>query len=259
MTELNIKKIVEDLIDTFVHAGTVSLELREKGLIKKTKSDNTPVSNGDLEVNNLITQKIKEITPNIPIISEETPDNKSLKNLEDFWLIDPIDGTYDYINDLEEFTINAGLIINRIPVAGIIYAPSQKRMFYSYGQNFAFEISNGKTKNLDCSKNFDKNEIKFVSYSKKIKPEIEIIHQKLNVKKYVRMKSSLKFCVIAAGEFDGYVAEPRACEWDIAAGHAILKHAGGSVTDFDGKEIVYGKKDFKNPSLILKSKNIING
>ena len=259
MTELNIKKIVEDLIDTFYHAGTVSLELREKGLINKTKSDNTPVSNGDLEVNKLVTQKIKEITPNIPVISEETPDNKSLKNLKDFWLIDPIDGTYDYINDLEEFTINAGLIINSIPVAGIIYAPSKKRMFYSYGLNFAFEISNGKIKNLDCSKDFDKNKIKFVSYSKKIKPEIEIIHRKLNVKKFVKMKSSLKFCVIAAGEFDGYVAEPRACEWDIAAGHAILKHAGGSVTDFDGKEIVYGKKDFKNPSLILKSKSIING
>jgi len=71
------------------------------------------------------------------------------------------------------------------------------------------------------------------------------------------MKSSLKFCVIAAGEFDGYVAEPRACEWDIAAGHAILKHAGGSVTDFDKNRILYGKKDFKNPSLILKSKSIL--
>ena len=71
------------------------------------------------------------------------------------------------------------------------------------------------------------------------------------------MKSSLKFCVIAAGEYDGYVAEPRACEWDIAAGHAILKHAGGVVTDFDNKEIKYGKRDFKNTSLILKSKNIL--
>ena len=70
------------------------------------------------------------------------------------------------------------------------------------------------------------------------------------------MKSSLKFCVIAAGEYDGYVAEPRASEWDIAAGHAILKHSGGSVTDFKGQEIFYGKKNFKNPSLILKSKNI---
>ena len=69
------------------------------------------MSNGDLEVNKIITQKIKEITPNLPIISEETSDNKSIENLKNFWLVDPIDGTYDYINDLEEFTINAGLII----------------------------------------------------------------------------------------------------------------------------------------------------
>jgi 3'(2'), 5'-bisphosphate nucleotidase len=257
MTELNIKKTVEELIDTFLYAGKVSLDLRDKGLIKKIKSDNTPVSNGDLEVNKIITQKLKEITPHLPIISEETSDNKSLNDLKDFWLVDPIDGTYDYINNLEEFTINAGLIINKNPAAGLIYAPSKKRMFYSYGENSAFEIVNGKTVELNCSKNFDKNEIKFVSYSNKIKPEIENIHKKFNVKKYVRMKSSLKFCVIAAGEYDGYVAEPRACEWDIAAGHAILKHAGGIVTDFENKEIKYGKKDFKNPSLILKSKNIL--
>ena len=257
MTELNIKKIVEELIDTFFHAGKVSLDLRDKGLTKKIKSDNTPVSNGDMEVNKIITQKLKEITPHLPIISEETSDNKSLNDLKDFWLIDPIDGTYDYINNLEEFTINAGLIINKNPAAGLIYAPSKKRMFYSYGENSAFEIVNGKTVKLNCSKNFDKNEIKFVSYSNKIKPEIEKIHKKFNVKKYQRMKSSLKFCVIAAGEYDGYVAEPRACEWDIAAGHAILKHAGGTVTDFQNKEIKYGKKDFKNSSLILKSKNIL--
>ena len=257
MTELNIKKTVEEIIDTFLYAGKVSLDLRDKGLIKKIKSDNTPVSNGDLEVNKIITQKLKEITPHLPIISEETSDNKSLNDLKDFWLVDPIDGTYDYINNLEEFTINAGLIINKNPAAGLIYAPSKKRMFYSYGENSAFEIVNGKTVELNCSKNFDKNEIKFVSYSNKIKPEIEKIHKKFNVKKYVRMKSSLKFCVIAAGEYDGYVAEPRACEWDIAAGHAILKHAGGIVTDFENKEIKYGKKNFKNPSLILRSKNIL--
>ena len=240
-----------------MYAGKISLELREKGLTKEIKSDNTPVSNGDLEVNKIISEKIIALTPNIPIISEETSDNKSTTNLKDFWLIDPIDGTYDYINDLEEFTINAGLIINKEPVAGLIYAPAKKRMFYSYGQGFAFELIDGKSIKLECSKNFNKNKIKFVSYSKNIKPEIEKIHKKLNVKNYVRMKSSLKFCVIASGEYEGYVAEPRACEWDIAAGHAILKHAGGNVTDFDGNKILYGKKNFKNPSLILKSKNIL--
>ena len=257
MNKFDTKKIVEDLIDTFLHAGKISLELREKGLIKEIKSDNTPVSNGDIEVNKIITDKIKEVTPELPIVSEETSDNKSEKNLKDFWLIDPIDGTYDYINNLEEFTINAGLIINNQPAAGLIYAPSKKRMFYSYEQDSSYELTNNKTIKLDCSKNFDKKDIKFVVYSNNIKPEIKKIHEQLNVKKYVKMKSSLKFCVIAAGEYDGYVADPRAYEWDIAAGHAILKHAGGKVTDLNGNEIKYGKKDFRNPGLILKSKNIL--
>ena len=257
MTKINLKKIVESLIDIFLHAGKISLELRAKGLTKKIKSDNTPVSNGDIEVNNLITEKIIELTPDIPIVSEETSDNKSTDDLKDFWLIDPIDGTYDYINNRDEFTINAGLIINNKPVAGLIYAPAKKRMFFSYGENQSFELIDGKHIKLDCSRDFQKNNIKFVSYSNKIKPEIDKIHKKLNVKSFVRMKSSLKFCVIASGEYDGYVAEPRACEWDIAAGHAILAHAGGKVTDFNGNEIFYGKKDFKNSSLILKNKNIL--
>ena len=256
MKEINIKEIVESLIETFLGAGNVSLDLRDKGLIKQIKSDNTPVSNGDLEVDKIITQKISKLTPKIPIVSEETSENKTIKNLENFWLIDPIDGTYDYINNLDEFTINAGLIIDRRPVAGLICAPAKNRMFYSYGDDLSFELISGKPNKLDNSKDFNKDEIKFVSYSNKIKPEINEIYKKLNVKKYVRMKSSLKFCVIAAGEYDGYVAEPRASEWDIAAGHAILKNSGGSVTDFNGQEIFYGKKDFKNPSLILKSKNI---
>ena len=256
MTKIDTKSIAESLIDTFLKAGEISLELRKKGLIKKIKSDNTPVSNGDLKVNEILIKKISQLTPNVPIVSEETSENKSSKSLDDFWLIDPIDGTYDYINNLDEFTINAALIINKKPEVGLIYAPAKKRMFYSHGTNFAFELINGKPIKLDTSKNFNKNEIKFVSYSNKIKPEIAKFHKQFNVKKIVRMKSSLKFCVIAAGEFDGYVAEPRAFEWDIAAGHAILKHAGGVITDFNEKEILYGKENFKNTSLILKNKNI---
>ena len=256
MTEINIKNLVKSLVDTFLKAGEVSIELRKKGLIKHIKSDNTPVSNGDLEVNKIIIKKLYELTPSIPIISEETSDNKSNNNLKNFWLVDPIDGTYDYINNLDEFTINAGLIFDKQPVAGLIYAPAKKRMFYSYGKEQAYELENGEEIKLNGNRKYDNDKIKFVSYSNKIKPEIQKIFDKLNVTEFKRMKSSLKFCVIAAGEYDGYVAEPRACEWDIAAGHAILKHAGGIVTDFQNKEIKYGKKDFKNPSLILKSKNL---
>ena len=255
---MNIKIIVESLIDTFLSAGELSLSLRDKGLTKEIKSDNTPVSNGDLEVNTFITKKLSKVTPDIPIISEETTDNKNNVKLKDFWLVDPIDGTYDYINNLEEFTINAGLIINNKPAAGLIYAPAKKRMFYSYGKGNAYELTNGKTTNLS-KKEIKTRPIKFISYSNKIKPEIQKVYQKIGVVENIKMKSSLKFCVVAAGDYDGYVAEPRAYEWDIAAGQAILEHSGGTITDFNGNEILYGKKDLKNPSLILKSRNILNG
>ena len=254
---MEIKKIIENLIDTFLSAGELSIDLRKKGLKKEIKSDNTPVSNGDLEVNKFITQKISEITPDIPIISEETSDNKDNAELKNFWLVDPIDGTYDYINNLEEFTINAGLIINNKPAAGLIYAPAKKRMFYSYGDGNAFELSDDKTINLSTKRTKNNKLIKFISYSNKIKPEIQKIYEDIGVKENIKMKSSLKFCVIATGEYDLYVAEPRACEWDIAAGHAILKNAGGIITDFENKEILYGKKDFKNPSLILKRSSLL--
>ena len=254
---MDLQKIIENLVDAFLSAGDLSLQLRDKGLSKEIKSDNTPVSNGDIEVNNFISSQISKVTPDIPIISEETSENKDNSKLKNFWLVDPIDGTYDYINNLEEFTINAGLIINNKPVAGLINAPAKKRMFYSYGKGKSFEFTNNKRINLSELPSKRTKPLNFISYSNKIKPEIQKIYDELGVKKHTRMKSSLKFCVVATGEYDGYVAEPRAFEWDIAAGHAILEASGGTITDFDGNEILYGKKDLKNPSIILKSKNIL--
>ena len=251
------ERIVNSLIDAFILSGNVSLDLRNKGLKKKIKSDNTPVTNGDIEVNNLLIKKISNLTPNIKIVSEENLTNKENKNLKDFWLIDPIDGTYDYISGKDEFTINAALILNRKPVAGIINAPDKNRLFYSFGLSNSFELSNKSKTELTCKKKSKDNEINAVAYSNNPKPEIAAIYKKYNITNFTRMKSSLKFCVIASGEFDFYAAEPRACEWDIAAGHAILEHAGGIITDFNGNDINYGKKDFKNTSLILKRGKIL--
>ena len=250
------KNITLSLIDTFKKASQIALDLRKAGLIKEIKSDNTPVSNGDIEVNKILTNKIQEITPNISIVSEESNNNKSDKNLKNFWLIDPIDGTRDYINNRDEFTLNAALILNKKPVIGIITAPAKGRVFYSYGLSNSYELINGNEIPLmDKEKNY--KGLTAVSYSNELKPEILTIHKKYKIISHQKMKSSLKFCVIAAGEFDMYVAEPRACEWDIAAGHAILEHAGGKITDFNGDKIFYGKPGFKNPSLILKNKNIL--
>ena len=250
------KKITLALIDTFDEASYVALSLRRAGLKKEIKADNTPVTNGDIEVNRILIKKISEITPNITIISEESVSHKNDKDLKDFWLIDPIDGTKDYINNRDEFTINAALILNKKPVIGIITAPGKKRFFYSYAMSNSYELINNQQIDL-TSKVKNYKDIKAVSYSDDLNAEILEIHKSHQIISHQKMKSSLKFCVVAAGEFDLYAAEPRACEWDIAAGHAILEHAGGKVTDFNGNEILYGKPEFKNPSLIIKNKNIL--
>ena len=152
------KEITLSLLDAFKDAGNVALELRAKGLKKEIKPDNTPVTNGDIEVNNILTKKISFLTPQIKIISEEASTNKKNQNLNNFWLIDPIDGTSEYINNREEFTINAALIINKKPVIGVVYAPAKKRLFYTYGPSHAFEIVNNKEINLSEKKkdNFKK-------------------------------------------------------------------------------------------------------
>ena len=152
MNSKELKNLNDDLRECFLNAGERALYLREIGLKTEIKNDNTPVTNGDLEVNEILTDKIKELTPKIPIVSEESSLNKNNSELSKFWLIDPIDGTYDYINNRDEFTLNAALIINNKPELGIIYAPAKKRLFYTFAPGYCYEYSNKKEIKLNCEK-----------------------------------------------------------------------------------------------------------
>ena len=115
------KEITENLISSFLEAGNISLELRKKGLKKEIKFDNTPVTNGDIEVNNLITKKIRKITPEIPIVSEESSENKLNESLKTFWLIDPIDGTTNFIHGIPLIGIVVSKIVDNEISDGVIY------------------------------------------------------------------------------------------------------------------------------------------
>ena len=259
MNNLNLKKIAEDLIDTFLQAGKIAKEISHRGVKIKIKADKSPVTDGDLAVDELLRNKISHITPKIPIISEETIDlNINTRNgAQTFWLIDPIDGTKDYIKKRDEYTLNAALIIDLKPALGIIYAPAKDRLFFSYGKNHAFEINKGKEVNLNCKKK-DTQKILGLEHSGVMSNEVLNIYKKHNVTETIKMSSSLKFCVLASGEADIYAANSRAFEWDIAAGHAILEHAGGSVTTHNEKEILYGKDNYKNLPIIAKRSSNLN-
>ncbi len=152
MNKIELKRITESLISTFELAGKESIELYDKGLKIDIKADNSPVSNGDIRVNDLITDRINELTPNIKIISEETVDLKKKNKERIFWLIDPIDGTKEYIAGKDEYTLNAALVIDTIPVIGIVGVPKKKRLFYSYAPGESYRIDSGKLKKNDCKK-----------------------------------------------------------------------------------------------------------
>ena len=253
-----LKYISENLIETFNIAGKESINLFSKGLKIEVKEDKSPVSNGDLIVNELITNKIEQLTPNIPIVSEETVDLKVKNTAKIFWLIDPIDGTKEYIAGKDEYTLNAALIVDKVPVLGIVGVPKKNRLFYSYARGESYIIESGSTKKINCSKKQPKGKI--VALSSVLKPSDFILNKlkEYKVNSIVKMASSYKFCVIATGEYDIYAARERANEWDYAAGHAIAQNAGAIIKTLDEKPFLYGKENYRNPSLLIKRAENLN-
>ena len=255
--KLDLKRITEELIPVFDTAGFESINLYKKGLKIEIKNDGSPVSNGDLKVNELICKKIKKLTPNIPIISEETVNLKEKNKNSIFWLIDPIDGTKEYISGKDEYTLNAALVIDKKPVVGLVGVPKKKQLFYSYGIGKSFVKENNNEVKINCKKKDGRKNI--VALSSTSNPS-EIIIKKLKeygVSSISKVASSYKFCLIANGTFDIYAAKERANEWDYAAGHAVAENAGAIITTLDNQPFLYGKEDYKNQSLlILRSKNL---
>ena len=258
MNNNDLKILSESLINTFNFAGEESIRLYKEGLKIEIKKDKTPVSNGDIRVNDLISAKIKELTPDIPIISEETVDLTKKNKSKIFWLIDPIDGTREYIAGKDEYTLNAALVKDGVPILGLVGVPKKGRLFYTYANNESYLIEKNKTKKISCKKQQPKGKI--VALSSAFKPS-DIILNKLKeykVNSIVKMASSYKFCVIASGEYDIYAARERANEWDYAAGHAVAQNAGAIIKTLDEKPFLYGKDDYRNPSLLIRRSENLN-
>ena len=258
MNKEQLKDLARGLVDIFNFAGKESIRLYKEGLKINIKNDSSPVSNGDLVVNELITKKISELTPNIPVISEETVDISQKNKSKIFWLIDPIDGTKEYIAGKDEYTLNAALIINTVPVLGLVGVPKKNRLFYSYAPGESYLIEQNQIKKISCKKQQPKNKV--VALSSVIKPSDDILNRlkEYNVSSIVKMASSYKFCVIATGEYDIYAAKERANEWDYAAGHAVAQNAGAIIETLDKKPFLYGKEDYKNPSILIKRAKNLN-
>ena len=243
-------------------AGVVVMRHYENQTQARQKADRSPVTDADEEAERFILAELKKRYPGVPIVAEEEVAAGRLPDITArFFLVDPLDGTKEFVNRNGEFTVNIAEIEHGVAVRGVVYAPAKQRLFAGETPGGAFEMSVAVEKSPDLSllvpisvrKPPADGLIAVASRSHRdTKTDEYLAHYR--VKDFVTAGSSLKFCLVAAGEADIYPRHGRTMEWDTAAGHAVLLAAGGSVKQLDGSPFVYGKTEdeFANPYFVAR-------
>ncbi|CAL4325407.1 3'(2'),5'-bisphosphate nucleotidase CysQ [Buchnera aphidicola] len=239
------------------YSGDIAMNFynQKEKIIIEYKNDKSPVTNVDIRINELLLEQLKKITPEIPCLSEETLlNNKIRKNWKKYWLIDPLDGTKEFLNKKKEFTINIALIENEVPTLGMIYLPFNKTLYFGY-KNVSWKERNGCRKIIQ-SKSTHNSQLKTILVSRS-HPDKELNKYLKTVKnfKIKKVGSSLKFCLIAEGKAQIYPRFGRTGIWDTAAGHAIALFSGATVTMWNKKELRYllNNDSLYNPGFIVSS------
>lgn len=223
---------------------------KETGVMHK--DDDSPLTKADLAVDAYIGEVLKTTFPDIPVVTEERASSHDLdvaKGL--FFLVDPIDGTKEFINKRDEFTINIALLENGVPIAGVVCAPAVGRSFEGIVGSGAFEIDLATGKSMPVTVSVpDNTALRVVASRSHLSRETQEFIDAHPVADMKSAGSSLKFCLLATGEADLYPRFGPTMEWDTAAGHAVLSAAGGFVRNLDGSPFRYAKKEFRNPWFI---------
>ncbi len=250
MSILNKKEVVDFLESKIRFAGEEILKIYQstKPLQTEYKQDSSPVTIADKKANSIIVESLKELNSGFEIVSEENKNISYNKLSHSFWLVDPLDGTKEFINKNGQFTLNIALIENNTPSIGIVYGPVLNELYKAY-DNKAY--CNNKQILVKTPENKNKLDIA-ISKSHSNEDKINSFLQTRNItaNKLIKLGSSLKICHIASGELDLYPRLGQTMEWDTAAAHAVLNASGGFLYTEDKKELKYGKKDYLNPPFI---------
>ena len=250
------QKTIDDVFYLTQEAGKAVLDIfNQDKVIINHKDDKSPVTNADLLSNELIFNGLKKITPSIPIISEEFKSFRIKHNF--FWLIDPLDGTKEFIEKKREFTVNIALILNKIPILGYIDAPALNISYIGSESMGSVKIQNSKKTRIHVKSNYQDSKTLKVAVSRNHlnNSTIEFLNQIRQPYDIVPVGSSLKFCLIAEGLADLYPRFGPTYSWDTAAGHAILNFAGGCVKKINGDSLSYSKSKLINPFFLAATNN----
>tara|TARA_B100000965_G_scaffold396047_1_gene410407 strand:+ start:199 stop:963 length:765 start_codon:yes stop_codon:yes gene_type:complete len=213
------------------------------------KEDNSPLTQADLISHELIENKLKNISP-YPLISEES--NNHYLEARKYWLIDPLDGTKEFINKNGEFTINIALIENEYPVIGYVFSPTTQTLYVGGLNKKSFKIQKGKVEEISAS--LPHNPIRIVASRSHLNDETQNYINQFKNFELLQVGSSIKFCIIAEGLADIYPRFAPTSEWDTAASQAVVEGAGGTVVDIHENRLSYRKKNILNPFFIVNGK-----
>jgi 3'(2'), 5'-bisphosphate nucleotidase len=243
---------IQSLLDLSITAGEAILEIYLTNFETRSKADGSPVTEADEKAEAIILAGLAELAPSIPAIGEESYTAGARPNISKglFWLVDALDGTKEFVNKRDEFTVNIALIENGLPIFGIVHAPAISRTFW--GGSFGAFCKHGKTETKSIKARHPAKDGLVVVASRSHRDGEEKFLENYKVKSVINSGSSLKICLIAAGEADFYPRLGPTSEWDIAAGHAVLAGAGGSITQLNGAPFLYGKRNICNPHFIAK-------
>ena len=235
-------------------AGEVVMRHYEAGCDARVKADRSPVTDADEEAEKLILAELNAAFPGVPVVAEEQAAAGHVSKVGSrFFLVDPVDGTKEFVKRGGEFTVNIGEIVDGQPVSGVVLAPAIGRLFAGAVGEGAFELAGNAIRDIACRKP-DADGLVAVSSRSHPDAKTDELLKSLPIKGHTNAGSSLKFCLVAAGEADIYPRAGTTMEWDTAAGHAVLAAAGGTVTNWDGSPFVYGKPDFRNGPFIARGK-----
>tara|TARA_B100000959_G_scaffold280688_1_gene342997 strand:- start:1006 stop:1806 length:801 start_codon:yes stop_codon:yes gene_type:complete len=260
MISLDMEQITIDLIDISRLAGKEILNVYEQPFEITLKDDLSPLTDADRKSNDIITEKLSSLYPEIPILSEEGKDIEysARKDWSMFWLIDPLDGTKEFIKRNGEFTVNIALINMGVPIAGIVYAPTKNTFWYGTEKLGSFKMVDDENPKEISVENDIHQAIKIVSSRSHPSPKLQSYLDRFSNHEIVNMGSSLKICLVADGSAHVYPRLGPTMEWDSGAGHAVLKFAGGFLTDTStGKEMIYNKENLRNPDFICYGKSML--
>ena len=235
-------------------AGDVIMEYYEGRIEVDEKSDGSPVTAADRAADAVIVPALRKLTPEIPVVSEESVDAGDIPDVSGgtFWLVDPLDGTKEYISRNGDFTVNIGLIVDNRPTLGVLMTPVNGLVWAGIVGEGAFEESSDGRRRPISVRTADPEALVVVASRSHRSPELEDYIAARPVKESISRGSALKFCLVARGEADLYPRNGPTMEWDTAAGHGVLLAAGGSMEMFEGGEFRYGKPDFRNGWFVVR-------